>query len=868
MDGKKKWFNFTLEKRGLYIRLSVIFSLFFFVPLLGLLYFGFKYNIMGDQFIPIFILILLVSSLAGHVLIRKTFDSIRNTSKQITDSLSRDIAGFNGPSVSDEFQGILQSFHAVESELRSSFSNVERRTSQISTLKELSDLCYVTIDSDDLFLITLERALKLTNSDIGSILILEGQKRDAFVVRATSGLGEFIKPGAKVDFATSIAKFAVINKSPLIIDDIEKDSRFGRANRPHYATKAFLLMPLRGIRDVFGVLTLSRGTSDTPYTQDDIDVLVPFLSNAAFTYDNLSLIKLNREERQQMTTIAGICKTLGSSLLNSELLHAILQQFREDVPFNAAVIMGIQEQTPDRVVVLDILSSLPLGISRGGSYDYTGSLLEGVIRQGNTLLIGSPENLQHPLEQELIVKPATLSTLLVPLKMAGAVIGLLIIGDVRQGALNDIEEKTDNVASLLALAMEKTRLSYSVTKRDQEMESIKQIGSILAASTFDRQEVLKHTMDMIRTIMNVEAGSLLLIEESELAFKVAFNSNSEINIGILDTLRVPLGQGIAGYSAARGESVIVPDTRDSRQFAPEFDRQTGFQTRSILCVPLISRGRVLGVIEVINKLNGAFNDDDLHLLQSIATSVSIALENSQLYQETLSMAEQERGLRKMFQKFVPREIVDKITHHSETEKLLLEELKILTLLNIDIRGFSTLSKKIGPQRTVAILNHFFATMGDIVFKHQGIVDKYLGDGFLALFGAPVSSATDTDNAIAAALEMKASLAHVNEHFAEELEQPLSMGISIHTGEAVVGNIGFEKKMDYTVIGDSVNAVFRLQDLTKSRPNSILISEKTRFAVMNWVLDVRDIGSCDAGSTLGELKIYELLGAHPRGGKSA
>ena len=90
-------------------------------------------------------------------------------------------------------------------------------------------------------------------------------------------------------------------------------------------------------------------------------------------------------------------------------------------------------------------------------------------------------------------------------------------------------------------------------------------------------------------------------------------------------------------------------------------------------------------------------------------------------------------------------------------------------------------------------------------------------------------------------------------------------ISIHTGEAVVGNIGFEKKMDYTVIGDSVNAVFRLQDLTKSRPNSILISEKTRAAAMNSILDVRDIGMCDAGNTLGELKIYELFGSHPRGG---
>jgi adenylate cyclase len=285
-------------------------------------------------------------------------------------------------------------------------------------------------------------------------------------------------------------------------------------------------------------------------------------------------------------------------------------------------------------------------------------------------------------------------------------------------------------------------------------------------------------------------------------------------------------------------------------------------------VPLISRGKVLGVIEVLNKISGDFNDDDLHLLQSIATSVSIALENSQLYGETLSMAEHERGIRKMFQKFVPREIVDKIIHNAGEGKPLIEELKILTLLNIDIRGFSTLSKKIGPQRTVAILNRFFSAMGDIVFNHGGIVDKYLGDGFLALFGAPVSGNTDADNAIAAALEMKGSLQAVNDHFIGELDAPLAMGISIHTGEAVVGNIGFEKKMDYTVIGDSVNAVFRLQDLTKSQPNSILISEKTCQAVMESILDVREIGKCDTGSTLGELRIYELLGSQPRTGNGA
>jgi len=162
------------------------------------------------------------------------------------------------------------------------------------------------------------------------------------------------------------------------------------------------------------------------------------------------------------------------------------------------------------------------------------------------------------------------------------------------------------------------------------------------------------------------------------------------------------------------------------------------------------------------------------------------------------------------------------------------------------------------------LNRFFSVMGNIVFNHGGIVDKYLGDGFLALFGAPVSGNTDADNAIAAALEMKGNLQAVNDHFIGELDAPLAFGISIHTGEAVVGNIGFEKKMDYTVIGDSVNAVFRLQELTKSLMNGILISEKTRLAAMNSLLDVREIGKCDTGGTLGELRIYELLGTNPRG----
>jgi len=121
---------------------------------------------------------------------------------------------------------------------------------------------------------------------------------------------------------------------------------------------------------------------------------------------------------------------------------------------------------------------------------------------------------------------------------------------------------------------------------------------------------------------------------------------------------------------------------------------------------------------------------------------------------------------------------------------------------------------------------------------------------------------DADNAVTAALEMRDAVRLVNEYASRELGLSVTIGISVHTGEAVVGNIGFDMKMDYTVIGDTVNAVFRLQEITKSCPNSILISEMTRRAVRSHI-KLRDIGiSCDIDDAHGVLKIYELLSRLP------
>lgn len=858
-----KWFSsISIESKGLNYRLTIIFSLFFLIPLLGFFFFAIKYNILEDEYIPLFFISILIFSLFGYSMVRKIFDSIVTISKNVSGSAANQLSGTR-QDAANELEGIIVSFQSLETELRSSFGQLREKASQISTLKELSDLCYVTFDTEDLFFITLERALKLVNADIGAVLILERPRRENFIVQASIGHGDKTKKGDRIDFATSIAKFAVINKSPLLVENIETDNRFGRVNREHYGTKSFLCMPLKGINTVIGVLTISRRSEDKLFTQEDADILTPLLSNAAFTYDNLALMKSDAEKHQLIKVMDMGFKMIEAKTMDLDMVHAFFYQLRNAVPFDLVVIMMARKDHPSTLYVYDYLANMSVDLMRDVDYPCQGSLLDKVMQQGSTLIINNLEQDDHPVEQELFHKQQLQSVGLSALHSAGKTSGVLVLGSQQEGAFSERQEQVELVASLLSMALERERLYCMVDKRDQEMDFMKQIGSILAASTFDIDEVIKHTLQMIQTVINVEAGSLLLLEEDELVFKESFNSNENIKLDELKNLKLKLGMGVAGYAATRGEPIIIRDVRTSQYFYPLMDEKTGFTTKSVLCVPLISKGRVLGVIEVLNKLKDEFNDGDLQLLQSIGTSVSIALENARLYQKTLAMAEQERCIRGVFQKFVPKEVVDRIVHNVTMEQPVTEEIRMLTMLNIDLREFSALSTNIGPRKTVAMLNHFFSVMGDIIFKHRGIVDKYLGDGFLAIFGAPVSYSYDADNAISAALEMQAAMTEVNEYAKKLIDMPLKMGISIHTGEAVVGNIGFEKKMDYSVIGESVNIVFRLQGLTKLQANSILMTEKTYQSVIRSVVDVRKMEFAEAPPQIGHMAIYEILGQQYR-----
>ncbi len=763
-------------------------------------------------------------------------------------------AGAPATTAVDELHAIADSFQNVKAQFTRALEELEKKSADLSVLKDLSELCAVTFDPDEILHITLERALLLTASDLGSVLMLEGSDPRRFVVKATIGLGRFASPGERVDFDSSIAKYAVLNKAPLVVEDIEKDKRFGRVNHEHYGTHSFVCMPIKTSREVIGVLTVSSRHLQRVYGPGDVDLLTPLLSNAAFTYENLRLLRLSERAEAQRCTLDRLVKILNSSFRDNELMHAALQELHGAVAFEVAFVCTRTPHEPGVVQVREMVGSVGCRLRRHTPYTVQGSLVEKALQQESLMLLDEEASIQPLLGDQWTVELGCGSCLLAPLKTGGMVFGMLVMAGRRRESFVEARDLVAWAAGGIALAIDRNRLLSAVVKRDREIDAIRQVGTALASSTFDMRKVLNYTLDMVREVIDVEAGSVLFLQDQELEVAVAFNSHPVASA----KSRLTLGQGIAGTVAARGEALMANEINEASPFLPALGEASGAPARSALCVPMISQGRVIGVIEVVNKINGNFDTNDRDLLQAIAASVCIALENARLYKETVAAAEHERDVRRIFQKFVPKHVIDTILHAEGDERPVVEELKTITLLNVDIRGFSDIARRIGPRNTVQLLNRFFTVMGGIVFAHHGIVDKYLGDGFLSIFGAPATSGGDADHAVAAALEMRRELDGVNRTLQEQLGHSVGMGISIHTGEVVAGNIGFEKKMDYTVSGDAVNIVFRLQALAKTCASGVLVSETTLQALSSRPI-VRALTPLPGALVeLGGLGAYELI----------
>jgi class 3 adenylate cyclase/ActR/RegA family two-component response regulator len=211
---------------------------------------------------------------------------------------------------------------------------------------------------------------------------------------------------------------------------------------------------------------------------------------------------------------------------------------------------------------------------------------------------------------------------------------------------------------------------------------------------------------------------------------------------------------------------------------------------------------------------------------------------------------------KIMNRYVTKEVSTLILDAPDRYLKLGGESRIVTVLFADIRGFTEFAGTHSAKRVVTVLNRFFSELTRVIFKYKGTFDKYIGDAVMAFYGAPVSYEDDVIRALQTALEMQQVFGQMKEKWQSEELTPLALGIGLNTGEAVVGNIGSEKVMDYTVIGDTVNVAKRLQEIAD--PNQILISQSTYQQVREQAI-VEEIHPKLLKGKLEPIAIYELKG---------
>ena len=262
-------------------------------------------------------------------------------------------------------------------------------------------------------------------------------------------------------------------------------------------------------------------------------------------------------------------------------------------------------------------------------------------------------------------------------------------------------------------------------------------------------------------------------------------------------------QSIARMAVDDKVAVLSDDAADDQRFTGQSVMLQ--KVRSAICVPLIgSEAKVLGVLYVDNFSLKRFTEDDLDFLIAFSGIAAVAIENGQL----AVRIRQEALARSNFERFFTPHLAARIASSPDAVKLGGDKRRVAILFS-DIRGFTALSETMNPDTMAKLLTEYFTEMVECVFRHGGTLDKFIGDCVMAQWGAPIGEPDDCDRAMQSALDMMEELDRLNARWRMEGRPELRIGIGLNVGDVFAGNIGSDRRLEYTVIGDPVNVSSRL-----------------------------------------------------------
>jgi adenylate cyclase len=414
-----------------------------------------------------------------------------------------------------------------------------------------------------------------------------------------------------------------------------------------------------------------------------------------------------------------------------------------------------------------------------------------------------------------------------PLRVGRETLGALLLLNTGRPFDSDDVALLDAVVSQTDSAVVHARTYRHLQLRNKELETVYRVDSI-RDQIQDFDTMLNAVLNELCLVMDAETGFIMLFDES--------GQQLELKASTEDDILVAANQ-YEWIEQVANESLHVGDLVSRQGLTAHI--------HSILCVPLVLREQVIGVFGAVNRRGpGGFTRDDKRLLKAITSQVDTAIFESL----------DKRRIRNTFEPYVGETVMEEMLGRTDRDFLAVERMPI-TVLYSDMRGFTSIAERTDPVVMVETLNQHLGAMTDVVLAHQGTLDKFVGDEVVALFGAPLPQPDHVMRAVEAALEMQAAHQALLDKLAAEGCEAAPIGIGINTGEMVVGNIGCEKRVDYTAIGDAMNLGARLCSLAE--PNQIIISEST-YQLVKDIVEVKVLAPVRVKGRVQPEQIYEVI----------
>ncbi len=392
--------------------------------------------------------------------------------------------------------------------------------------------------------------------------------------------------------------------------------------------------------------------------------------------------------------------------------------------------------------------------------------------------------------------------------------------------------------------------------REKIFQVLVQVAKAMLQSD-DLNSLLAIVMDMIFKYLPVERGLLLLFDEKgEPVPKLTkFLEGAEQQ-------DIPISRTILKMVSQQQVALMTSNAlEDARLLGGKSIAIHGI--RSAMCVPLWNKNRVIGAVQVDSPIHiGRFAEEDLDLLTALANFSAVAIERAQLSEKI----EEERKIRERMARYHSPAVVDEIIKGSisaDEEQIRTADVSILFA---DISGFTSVSETKRPEEVAEFLSHFFSCAVESIFAFGGTLDKFIGDAVMAFFGAPVPQDDHADRAVLAGLMMQRLVADWNAEREKVGLPEVKIRVGINSGPAVVGNVGTEKRVDYTVLGSSVNIASRLESGV-AKPGQVVVSQNTLDRVMG-SFKTESLGEFALKGLQQKMPVFNVLASEETSGAGA